>query len=69
MKAEMFWVKHKETGQIYLVYEIRIFDDKGVTFLMYIDGKWQYEVAQLFEPYDSGYKGTKRKKILNEGDN
>lgn len=69
MKAEMFQVQHKETGQIYFVYEILVLEDRGITFLVYMDNMWQYESAQLFKPYDSGYKGATRKKFLNEGGN
>ena len=70
MRAEMFWVKHKASGKIYLVYEI-INSSPGVKFLVYKDDMWQYESAQVFEPYDPGYKGTGilKKKFLNEGGN
>lgn len=68
MKAEMFWVKHKQTGDVYLVYEI-VDNKPGLRFLVYMNNMWQYENAQLFEPYDWGCKGATKKKTLNEGGN
>lgn len=50
----MFEVSSKKSGKVYKVYDV-IREDKTIWFLLYINGKWEYFIANWFEPHKEIY--------------
>ena len=64
----MFSVKHKVSNSINIVYDITYDIISGEPkFLIYENNQWVKVSAKQYAPYDPGYKGATKKKILNEG--